>query len=105
MAGLWRYGSEKPEGKYLVARRDGTVPKWPCIVLGARDEAAEHALIAYAEKAEKLGYDPDFISDIRRLAEEFNTYRKEHGNGDPDAPHYRKDVPGIVAMMKLGKSA
>lgn len=29
MAGIWRNNPETREGKYLVQRRDGTIPDWP----------------------------------------------------------------------------
>ena len=31
---------EFSEGKFLVVRRDGSIPHWPHFVLGARDPAA-----------------------------------------------------------------
>lgn len=34
LKGLVRDNPETPEGKYLVKRRDGTVPPWPHFVLG-----------------------------------------------------------------------
>ena len=37
MAGLHRSDPKTKEGKFLVTRRDGTIPKWPHFVLGGRD--------------------------------------------------------------------
>lgn len=105
MAGLWRYGDKAPEGKYLVTRRDGSVPEWPNMVFGAKDPAAPAALRAYADEAQRLGYDPAFVADVRRLADEFEAYRAAAGTGDPDAPPHRKDDPETVAKMRLGNSA
>lgn len=51
LAGLWRKNPETPEGKYLIKRRDGTVPEWPSLVLGAKDPAAPAAINAYADAA------------------------------------------------------
>lgn len=34
MARLWRNNEGTREGKYLVQRRDGTVPEWPYFVMG-----------------------------------------------------------------------
>lgn len=102
MSRLWRYGDKAPEGKYLVTRRDGTIPEWPSFVLGAKDMAAPEALRAYADAAEKLGYDPEFVADIRTLASEFKEYCIEHGTGDPDAPPHRKDDPETIEKMRLG---
>jgi hypothetical protein len=105
MTGLWRYGDKAPEGKYLVTRRDGSVPEWPSMVFGAKDPAAPAALRAYANAAEELGYDPVFVADVRRMAEEFENYCAVHGVGDPDAPPHRKDDPATIAKMRLGNSA
>lgn len=89
-------------GKYLVQRRDGTVPDWPYLVIGGADPAGQVALRAYADYAEKLGYDPELVADIRELANDFVRWQIEHGNGDPDAPRHRPDDPEIIAKMKLG---
>ncbi len=105
MSGLWRYGDKAPEGKYLVTRRDGSVPKWPSIVFGAKDPAAPAALRAYADESERLSYDPIFVADVRRLANEFEGYCATHGQGNPDAPPHRKDDPVTLAKMRLGKCA
>lgn len=105
MSGLWRYGDKAPEGKYLVTRRDGSVPEWPSMVLGAKDPAAPAALRAYADEGERRGYDPVFVADVRRLADEFESYCATHGAGDPDAPPHRKDDPDTLAKMRLGKGA
>lgn len=106
MSGLWRFSESKaPEGKYLVKRRDGTVPEWPYFVIGAKDPAAGAALRAYADHAETLGFDPQYVGDIRRLAEEFDEFRLRAGEGDPDAPPHRKDDPATVAEMASARSA
>lgn len=105
MTGLWRYGKEAPEGKYLVLRRDGSVPMWPFMVFGAKDPAAPTALRAYADEAERLGFDQQYVSDVRRLADEFTAYLKAMGTGDPDAPPHRKDDPAVIAKMRQGKGA
>lgn len=89
-----------PEGKFLVVRRDGTVPAWPHFVLGARDPAAPAALRAYAEVGEKYGMDPAFIADIRELADDFIAYREQNGDGDPDARPHRIDAPSVIAAMR-----
>lgn len=98
--GLWR--KQGLGGKYLVQRRDGTVPEWPGFVLGAKDPAAPVALRAYADEAERRGFDPRYVADMRELADDFEAYRAEHGQGDPDAPPHRKDNPEIVARIASG---
>lgn len=104
MAGLWRKGDVAPEGKYLVTRRDGTVPEWPNFVLGARDKAAPVALRAYADEAERQQYDPQYVADIRELAAYFEEYAQAEGHGDPDAPPHRKDDPATIEKMRNGNT-
>lgn len=99
MGRLWRKIEVAKEGKYLVKRRDGTVPEWPWFVLGAKDPAAPSALRAYAVAAAAIGYDPAYVADIRELAEEFDRYQASYGSGDPDAPPHRRDDPDTVAQM------
>ncbi len=105
MARLWRYGREKTEGKYLVLRRDGTVPEFKWFVLGSRDPAAPVALEAYAAEAERLRYDLQYVADLRRLAVEYRTDLALLGEGDPDAPAHRKDDPEIIQRMREAQSA
>jgi hypothetical protein len=88
--------------KFIVMRRDGTVPEWPYFVLGARDPAAPTALRAYAVAAKLLGMDPAYAEDLRGQADDWDAYRREHGEGDPDAPPHRKDNPHVVSLLKAG---
>jgi len=105
MTGLWRNNEKTKGGKYLVQRRDGSVPEWPHMVLGARDPAAAEALRFYAKEAESLGYGEQYVSDVKRLADEFDSYREDHGSGNPTSGPERTDDPGIVARMASGRSA
>lgn len=100
MARLWKHVPDTPEGKYLVLRRDGTVPEWPYFVLAATDPAAPFAIKGYAAAASVLGFDPAYVTDLRALAIEFDDYRREHGDGKPGAARHRKDNPAIIAMMR-----
>lgn len=103
---LIRNDPKTPEGKYLVKRRDGTVVEWPSFTLGARDPAAPAALRAYADAAEKHGVcSSDFCVAIRKLAIEFEEYRKANGDGDPGYGLHRKDDPATIAEMKKGHSS
>ena len=104
-SGLWRKQPGTPEGKYLVKRRDGSIPEWPSLVIGARDPAAPAALLAYADEAERLGMNAEYVHDMRVLAVEFNNYRAAHGQGDPDKGKHRVDDPATVAEMRCGKSS
>ena len=113
--------TEDVEGKYLVQRRDGTIPTWPSFVLGARDLAAPAALRAYADECDRLnarellrqvgsGYgsktqalvDVEYIDDIRNLAKEFEAYRDENGPSVPKEQH-RKDDPATISKMQKQK--
>lgn len=90
------------EGKYLVVRRDGTIPEWPHFVLGGFDPCAEAALRAYANAAEREGYYPDYVSSIRELAADFRALagtERARRIADPDAGPHRTDDPDIVALM------
>lgn len=105
MAGLWYKNPETKGGKFLVQRRDGSVPKWPWFVLGGRDPAAPAALRAYANEAERLGMDPQYVADVRQLAMEYEDYRADNGDGDPDAGRHRVDDPLIIEKMTQGRGA
>jgi hypothetical protein len=89
--------------KYLVVRRDGTVPDFPYLVIGARDPNAPAALRAYADEAERRGIgDPEWWADIHGQASDFERYRAEHGVSDPEAPPHRPDDPETIARFKAG---
>jgi len=102
--GLWKDNPDTPEGKYLVVRRDGTIPDWPSFTLGARDPCAPAALRSYAKKADVLGLDPDYVNAVFQLANEWDRYREQHGEGDPDKGKHRQDDPETIAKMSQGKS-
>lgn len=105
MARLWRNTEGTREGKYLVTRRDGSIPEWPYFVMAASDPAAPAALRAYADAAELYGMDPEYVSDLRELATEFSAYWLANGVGDPDAPRHRKDDPVTVEKMRGARGA
>ncbi len=88
------------QNKFLVTRRDGTVPEWPWFVLGARDPAAPAALRAYADAADAHGMDPEYTADLRELAVAFERFREDHGTGDPDAAPHRADDPVTAGRMR-----
>jgi len=105
LSGLWRRNPVTPEGKYLVKRRDGSIPEWPNLVIGAKDPAAPVALRAYADEAERLGMNAQYVADMRWLAEEFENYRLAHGDGDPDRGKHRTDDPAVIAEMAKGANS
>lgn len=105
LTGLWRKNPETPEGKYLVKRRDGSVPEWPSLVIGAKDPAAPYAIRAYADAAESLGMNELYVRQMRELAVEFEAFRRAHGDGDPDRGRHRKDDPATIAEMRRGHNA
>jgi hypothetical protein len=100
---LWRNSGVAPEGKYLVVRRDATVPAWQWFVLGERDPAAPAALRAYAYAADRMGMDREYVVDIYAMADEWEKKLDETGPGDPDAAPHRKDDPVIIAAMRNRK--
>lgn len=98
---LWLNDSATPEGKYpILLRRDGSPVEHPFFAMLARDPAAPVALRAYADEAQRLGYDPAMVEDIRALADEYEQYRTQAGPGDPDAPRHRKDDPVVIAWAR-----
>ena len=97
---IWAKTEEFKEGKFLVVRRDGSIPHWPHFVLGARDPAAPEALRAYADICERLGVDAEYVASIKELADDFYNYRMQQGDGDPEAPPHRKDNTQVIAAMR-----
>ncbi len=98
---------EVSEGKFLVVRRDGTIPPWPHFVLGARDPAAPAALHAYADECDRLRAlgdpkftDSEFAQSVHELARDFVGYRISYGSGDPEAAPHRKDDPAVILAMR-----
>ena len=105
LTGLWRNDPKTPEGKYLVKRRDGTIPECPNLVIGAKDPAAPFALRAYAVAAFVHRMNWRYVSDMWKLAATFRQYRRFHGSGDPDRGRHRKDDPVIITEMRKGRSS
>lgn len=106
MTGLWKNNPKTPEGKYLVKRRDGSIPRWDWFVLGSNDPASIAALRAYADAAERLGMDAAYVSDVRDMADDWESQQIAYGTtGDPDAGPDLIDDPATVAEMRNGHSA
>lgn len=105
MAGLFSKSQGLAGGKYLVKRRDGTVPQWPYFVLGAADPAAPYTIRAYATKCASIGMDAAYVGDLFVLADEFEAWRLANKEGDPDAIRHRVDDPATVAEMVKAKGA
>lgn len=106
MPGIWRNNPHTSEGKYpIVLRRDGTPLSARYFVLVLKDPAAEAALIAYADAAEKAGMDPEYVKDVRALAsdagyEHARAVAEDAKKPDPDAPPHRKDDPATLAWAR-----
>lgn len=95
----------KLRNKYLLVRRDNTVPDWPYFPLGAADPWAPAAIRAYADAVDADGeLDPEYVADLRRLADSFEEWRQTHTTGDPDAPPHRIDDPAVVARIRAGST-
>lgn len=97
---IWAKTKEFSEGKFLVVRRDGSIPHWPHFVLGGRDPAAPVALRAYAAACSANGLDPEYVRSLHELADDFEAYNSREGNGDPDAAPHRKDDPYVIDAMR-----
>lgn len=102
MAKLFMDTPGTEEGKYLVMRRDGTIPAWPHFVIAASDPDADGTLRDYARRKEQAGADPAYVASVRALALMFESWREQHGVGDPEAGPHRKDLPAVIAMMRHG---
>lgn len=85
--------------KFLVQRRDGTVPHWPWFVLGGADPAAPQALRAYADAARRMGMDEEYCDQVLLVADRFEQWRRDNWTGDPDAAPHRDDDPTIVSRI------
>jgi len=103
--GLFSDSPETPEGKYLVLRRDGTVPPWPSFVLGAGDKAADWTLWFYSWMAWWFGMAKGYRQAVARRAKKFTDWRKQNGEGDPDAGRHRIDDPWVISKMREGQSS
>lgn len=108
MAGGFR-DVEPGTTKFLVLRRDGSVPDWTWFVLGAADKHAPAALAEYGREVIGVsGSDRDLEAygvDMLRLSDEFDAERERREaagkkKGDPEAKPHRKDDPLILALMK-----
>jgi hypothetical protein len=101
---IWQMtDGEFADGKYLVVRRDGTIPWWPNFVMGGHDPASGAGLRGYADKAAELGYEAEYVQSIRELADMYDLLAakvKGTVKVDPEAPPHRKDNPAVVAMMR-----
>jgi hypothetical protein len=104
--GLVRDNPKTPEGKYLVVRRDGTIPTWPSFVLGGADPMSPATLRFYSIYGFIRGHFTwAFVKAAWRWARTMKQWRKEHGTGDPGRGIHRADDPAIVEQMKKGMSA
>jgi hypothetical protein len=97
---LWTKTEEWAEGKFLVVRRDGSVPHWPHFVLGARDPIAARVIRFYADAVMEQGGDDEYAGSLYELADDFDAYRESHGEGDPFSPPHRVDDPFVLAAMR-----
>lgn len=90
--------------KFLVVRRDNTVPDWPYLVMGARDPYAPAAIRTYAQAAAEGGEDQEYVDDLLKLASSFEEYATLHGHGDPAVGPHRTDDPTVVNRIKAGST-
>lgn len=97
------------EGKYLVVRRDGTIPEWGHFVMAEGDPAVPAGLRAYAAEARRLMMDEEYCASIESLADDYDRATVQRASdaavlgvkgADPDAGPHRKDNPAVVEMMR-----
>lgn len=101
MAGIWRNDPATREGKYpIVLRRDGSPVTTPYMVLLMRDPCFAAAMTAYADEAERRGFDPQYVADIREMVATAPDVLAALGPGDPDAPRHRTDDPVTLAWAR-----
>ena len=91
------HGKQRMKEKYLVIRRDGTVPEWPWFVLGGRSPYSLEAARAYLGAAERDGADEAHLAAIREIVSALEAYPK--GGDHDDGP----DDPSIVQVMQDGR--
>jgi len=115
----WALTETHSEGKFLVVRRDGTIPEWPHFVLSAYDPATSSALLAYAETFARHTYTLhhngsisddefkeklDYAKGVHDLAVSFAELRatnvEKAAQSDPEAPPHRTDDPTIIDLMR-----
>lgn len=89
--------------KYLVMRRDGSVPRWPAFVLAAADPAAPTAMRAYADAAEQCGMPSQYVRDVRDLAAHFDDWRAKNGPGNPGESDRRGDCQFVTLLMEQSR--
>lgn len=94
-------------GKFLVLRRDGTVPSWTWFVLGAMDPYTPAALRAYAQSVWRsvdktmIQYGND-VMEASGAFEQERQSREKNGTkkGDPEKGPHRKDSQLILKLLR-----
>ena len=103
---IFRDNPKTPEGKYLVLRRDGTVPPWPWFVMGGADPMVPWALRFYCLLGFVMRhYSWGYVKSMWRFTRAMQKYRREHGTGDPGKGPHRRDDQETIAKMRQGWSA
>lgn len=112
-AKLGGFKKDAQPGKFLVIRRDGTVPDWTWCVLGAADPYAPAALRAMAseilappprdtdaDRAQRA-YARDLIVEADSwVAERYCRAEAGKKRGDPEAGPHRVDNERILKLMR-----
>lgn len=89
-----------PEGKYLVIRRDGSIPSWPCFVLGGRDPYVPAALEAYAKAVRDTGGNEEYAQLVEQRATDFRLYAQSVGYSRPEEPNQFIEHEGVARAMR-----
>lgn len=90
-----------PNAKYLVLRRDGSLPPSPVFVLGANDEAARDALAFYLQRCRDLGYAPPYLAFLEGTVEEFRTPPTARRPDDETEPRPLHPIVGNLLNVHL----
>lgn len=87
--------------KYLVIRKDGSIPRWPYFVLSANDPASQAALEAYIAEARKLEYGSRYLRELESIADIFATFDAEGKPDEPDQRNTCEFVHRLIAVRSI----
>jgi hypothetical protein len=103
------HGKTMMKDKFLVIRRDGTVPEWPWFVLGGRSPWSLEAAKAYLGAAERGGADEAHLEAIRGIVAAMEAHPKggdhEFGPDDPSILQVMRDCKGGKVFLAMAWDA
>ncbi len=90
-----------PGKKFLVLRRDGTIPEWPWFVMGAEDPLAAGALYHYAGLCEEAGYSKEYVDMVMRAVDAMQSWAATKAMQRPDQAPPRKEDPSVLIKLDI----